>query len=138
MTQKSNGMQRGTLNALGYEQVDGSHYESDSIAALVTNPITVCIVLMLYCMNRTWTSAIIDVEGAFLQGQFVNGEELYIEVPDGFQEWYPGEVVLRMNVPLYGTKQAAYCFFKTLEAHIKKRLIRACILAGLTGKWSCL
>jgi hypothetical protein len=64
-------------------------------------------------------SAIIDVEGAFLQGQFTNGEELNIEVPDGFQEWYPDEVVLRMSVPLYGTKQAAYCFFQMFDAHIK-------------------
>ena len=119
MKQKSNGTRRGRLNARGYEQVDGSHYASDSIAAPVTNPITVRIVLMLYCMNKTWIAAIIDVEGAFLQGRFANGEELYIEVPDGFQEWYPGDVVLRMNVPLYGTKQAAYCFFKTFAAHIK-------------------
>lgn len=88
MKQMSNRTQRGRLNACGYEQVDGSHYASDSIAAPVTNPITVRIVLMLYCMNHTWMSAIIDIEGAFLQGQFVNKEELYIEVPDRFQEWY--------------------------------------------------
>jgi len=37
-------------------------------------------------MNCTWTLAIIDVEGAFLQGHFGNSKELYIEVPDGFQE----------------------------------------------------
>ncbi len=63
---------------------------------------------MLYCMNRTWISAIIDVEGAFLQGRFMNNKELYIEVPDGFHEWYEGDVVLCMNIPLYGTPQAAY------------------------------
>ena len=57
MKQKSNGTRRGRLNARGYKQVDGSHYASDSIAAPVTNPITVRIVLMLYCMNGTWTSA---------------------------------------------------------------------------------
>jgi hypothetical protein len=55
------------FNACGYEQIDGSHYASDSIAAPVTNPITVRIVLMFYCMNHTWTLVIIDVEGAFLQ-----------------------------------------------------------------------
>jgi hypothetical protein len=44
---------------------------------------------------------------------------MYIEVPDGFQEWYQGDIVLCMNIPLYGTKQAAYCFFKTLAKHIK-------------------
>ena len=38
---KSNGTCRGRLNARGYEQVNGSHYASDSIAAPVTNLITV-------------------------------------------------------------------------------------------------
>jgi hypothetical protein len=70
-------------------------------------------------MNCTWKLAIINVEGAFLQGRFTNGEELYIEVPDGFHEWYEGNVVLCMNVPLFGTKQAAYCFFKTFASRIK-------------------
>jgi hypothetical protein len=67
-------------------------------------------------MNHTWTLAIINVEGTFLQGCLLNEEELYIEVPDGFQEWYEGNVVLHMKVPLHGTKQAAYCFFKTFAA----------------------
>jgi hypothetical protein len=41
MKLKLNGIWRGRLNARGYEQVDGSHYASDSIAAPVTIPITV-------------------------------------------------------------------------------------------------
>ena len=68
MKLKSNGTRRGRLNARGYEQVDGSHYASDSIATPVINPITVQIILILYCTNPTWISAIIDVEGTFLQG----------------------------------------------------------------------
>jgi hypothetical protein len=39
------------LKAQGYEKVDGSHYASDSIAADGTNPITVQIVLVMYCVN---------------------------------------------------------------------------------------
>jgi hypothetical protein len=112
MKLKLNGTQRGRLNACRYKQVNGSHYVSDSIAVPVTNPITVHIILMLYCMNHTWTSAIFDDEGAFLQGCSTNGEEIYIEVPDGFHKWYKGNVVLCMNVLLYGTKQTACCFFK--------------------------
>jgi hypothetical protein len=52
MNLKSNGTLRGRLNAHGYEQVHESHYVSDSIAAPVINPITVQIILMLYCMNH--------------------------------------------------------------------------------------
>ena len=57
---------------------------------------------MLYYMNRTWTSATIDVEGLLLQGCFANGEELNIEAPDEFHEWYEGDAVLHMNVPCMG------------------------------------
>ncbi len=57
-------------------------------------------------------SAIIDVEGAFLQEHIDNSEELYMEVPDGFKRHDSGDVVLRRNVPIYGTKKAAYFFSK--------------------------
>jgi hypothetical protein len=66
-----------------------------------------------------WVSVIINAEGAFLQGCTANGEKLYIEVLDGFKEWYKGNVVLCMNVLLYGAKQAAHCFFKTFAKRIK-------------------
>ena len=91
---KSNGTHQGRFNTRGYEQVDGRHYAPDSIAMPVTNPITVQIVLMLWCVNPGWISAIIDVEGAFLQGKFENGKELYMEVPNVFKEHYSGDVVL--------------------------------------------
>lgn len=88
MKLKANGTLHGRLNARGYTQVDWSPYGSDSsaIAMPVTNPITVQIILILYCMNPTQMLAIIDVESVFLEGCFENGEELYIKVPDGFQE----------------------------------------------------
>ena len=76
------------LNARGHKQVDGSHYALDSIDAPVTNPITVCFILLLAHMNPTWIMVIIPFEGAFLQGMFKNGEELYIKVPERFIECY--------------------------------------------------
>jgi hypothetical protein len=47
-----------------------------------------------------------------------------MEVPGGFEEHYSGDVVLRMNVPLCITKQAAYCFFKTFGEYVKKMQYR--------------
>ena len=64
-------------------------------------------------------SAIIDVKRAFFQGQFENCEELYLEVPDEFEDWYEGHVVLCMNTPIYGVELATYFFFKTFAKHIK-------------------
>jgi hypothetical protein len=121
MKKKTNGKLRGRLNARGYEQVDGVHFHADSVAAPVTNAMSVRMMLILMCMNPNWVAEVVDVEGAFLQGKFTDGEELYIEVPDGFEEWYPGDVVLRLNVPIYGTKQAAACFYKRLVEKVKGR-----------------
>ena len=42
-------------------------------------------------------------------------------MPDGFEKWYLKDIVLRMNVPMYGTKQAAYCFFKTFAKQVKNK-----------------
>ena len=76
----------------------------------------------MMAMNPKWIPLLIEVEGAFLQGKFVNGEVLYIRVPDGFSKWYDEATeVLRMNVPIDGTKQAANCFYQTLVSKVKDR-----------------
>ena len=123
MKKKTNGKFRGRLNARGYEQIDGKHYHAQNIAAPVTNANTVRIVVTLLCMNAKWIAEVVDVEGAFLQGKFKDGEELWIEIPDGMDKYYGDrkDTVLKMNVPLYGTKQAAHCFYVTLVEEIKKR-----------------
>ena len=39
-------------------------------------------------------------EGAFLQGEFTGGEEIYIEVPQGWEEYYDDDTVLLLNVSI--------------------------------------
>lgn len=112
MKLKANGTRRGRLNARGYEQQDGVHYFSDSIYAPVTNPAAIRIGCTLLAMNPDYIAIVLDVEGAFLQGAFLNGEKIYAEVPDGWESFYGGDDVLLMNVPIYGTKQASQCFYK--------------------------
>ena len=63
-----------------------------------------------------------DVEGAFPQGESDDGEELYIKVPDGWEEFYPGNVVLTVNVPIYGMKQVGSCFYKTFVKRVTQVL----------------
>jgi Reverse transcriptase (RNA-dependent DNA polymerase) len=72
-------------------------------------------------MNPEWVAEIVDVEGAYLQGEFTEGEEIHIEVPQGFEGYYDEDYVLKRNVPLYGMKQAASCFYKKLVKAVKKR-----------------
>ena len=80
MKRKTNGKLCGRLNARGYEELEGKHNYSDSIAAPVTNPNTIRIVWTLLAMIPDWIAVVIDVEGAFLQGKFTNGEQMHIDV----------------------------------------------------------
>ena len=72
MKKKPSGKLRGRLNVRGYEQIEGKSYYSDSIAAPVTNANSVRVVWVLMAACPEWIAVVIDVEGAFLQGKFVN------------------------------------------------------------------
>ena len=112
MKKKTNGKLWGRLNAHGYEQMDGKCYYSDFITALVTNPNTICIVWTLMEMNPCWVAIVIDVEGAFLQGKFTNGEKMHIKV----EKFYGSrkDVALMLNVPIYSTNRQHIVFIKHL------------------------
>lgn len=144
MKMESNGTHRGRLNAQEYKQVDGIHCASDSIATPVTNPITVWIVIMLYCMNPIWTSAIINVEDTFLHRWFENGKELHVKVSDDFKEWYPGDIVLCMNDHCMVPRRWHIDFSRHLQRIQRiwpphnQRQIHFCDLLGLIMQWSSL
>ena len=96
--------------------MDGIHYNSNDKAAPVAGNMTVMIMFVLMIMASLW-SELLDVKGAFLNGQFAEGEQLYMHVPQGFEQYYAKNVVLLMLRMLYGLKQAAMAFWK--EAHIQ-------------------
>jgi hypothetical protein len=74
--------------ARGFEQVDGQHYESNDIAAPVASNLAIRICFVLLPMTE-WYAHLMDVKGAFLTGEFGNGEKLYMDVPQGFEQYYP-------------------------------------------------
>ena len=94
--------------------------------------------LTLLAMNPKWEAKVVDVEGAFLQGKFTDGEKLYIEITDSMEKFYGTQKdnVLLLNMPIYGTKQAASCFYKTLVKKCKKegiaghKVIPVCTMFG--------
>ena len=110
---KSNGTLRARMNTRGYKQLEGEMYKSNSIAAPVTNDITIRVVLTLmllaFCHGQ-----IVDIKGAFLHGHFENGEIIHMSVPKGFKRYYPRDVVLLLLKTLYGLKQAAMAFWREL------------------------
>jgi hypothetical protein len=72
MKKKLNGTYRARLNARGFKQVAGKHYDATAIAAPVTSDTTIHIVLMLLLMAN-WYGELLDVEGAFPHGEFEEG-----------------------------------------------------------------
>ena len=64
----------------------------------------------------------------------MNGEEMDIEVPDGFQKWYEDDGVLRMNLHCTGQNKLRIVSSRHLHRKLKIRpirnqgLIHACIL----------
>ena len=57
------------------------------------NLITIRICMILMCMCN-WYAYMIDVEGAFLYGRFLNGERILLKVLEPFIKWYPSYVLL--------------------------------------------
>ena len=110
---KSNGTHRAKVNGSGFKQIPGQHYDSSSIHAPVTNATSIRVILVLMLMAN-WTANVVDVKGAFLHGEFTDGEEIFMEVPQGFEKHYPGNVVLRLLKTIYGLKQAAMAFWRML------------------------
>ena len=56
-------------------------------------------------MVLTWYVYILDVNGAFLHGQFRNGEVIYTEVPQGFHKYWDPKIWLWLLMKTcYGLK----------------------------------
>jgi hypothetical protein len=116
MKKKANGTYRARLNARGYEQVDGVHYDSHNISAPVTNDVTIRIVMVIMIMAN-WCGELLDIKGAFLHGDFEDGKNVFMEVPEGFEKHYdPMYYVLLLLQTIYGLKQSAMAFWKKLLA----------------------
>ena len=81
MNKKSSGVQREYLNARGYEQVYGLHYDSANILSLVANDTRNKIVLvseiMVAWLHRTCRTKILLLHGEFTE----NENPTYMDIP---------------------------------------------------------
>jgi hypothetical protein len=103
------------MNARGFKQVKGQHYNGTTISspARVTNSATIGIVLMLMIMASMLVH-VGDVKGTFLHGEFENGEIIHMKISQGFEKHFPEGSVLLLLKCLYGLKQAAEAFWRQL------------------------
>ena len=123
MKRKANGTRRARLNTKGCSQRPGLHYDEDNISSPVTNltSIRIAFIIMIMADMVGWVK---DVNGAFLTGEFqATDPVLYMHIPKGMEKWYKhleGEHVLKLLVPIYGTKQAARCYFDKAKGVLRK------------------
>jgi hypothetical protein len=100
MKKKSNGTLRGQMNAREFKQVEGQHYNVMKISSPVTNSATIRIVLMLMIM-ASMLAHVVDVKGAFLHGEFEDGEIIHMKVPQGFKKHFSERSVLLLKMSLW-------------------------------------
>ena len=110
MKKKSSGKFRARLNARGYEQVEGEHYNPNEVSSPVASDVTIRVVLVLMIMAN-WENYLADANGAFLMGDFEDDdEEIFMEIPKGFENKYGVGKLLKLLKTIYGLKQAARMF----------------------------
>jgi len=113
MKKKSNGTLHGQMNARGVKQVEGQHYDGTAISSPVTKSATIRIVLTLMMM-ASMLAHVVDVKGAFLHGEFEDGEVIHMKVLQGFKKHFPEGSVLLLLKCHYGLKQVAKAFWRQL------------------------
>ena len=113
MKKKANRTYRARMNAQGYKQMNGVHCNEDAKAAPVANKIVIRMVLVLIVM-ALWWAELLDMQGAFLTGEMDLENGCYLQVPERFSKFYPGNVVLQLLKTLYRLRQSAFVFWKSL------------------------
>ena len=73
------------------------------------------------------TGEVLDIQGAFLHGLFEDNEELYMEIPEGFEHYYDSvEYLLLLLRTIYGLKNAAMAFWRELVKCFKSMKYEIC------------
>ena len=111
MKKKLNVILGDRINGRLYEQVGGIHYYVSSIHSPVSIDVRIRIAMIMVLVSG-WDSQIVDVKGAFLNGDLDDSDKVHTHVPQGFKKYYTSDVVLILLKSIYGTKQAAMQFWK--------------------------
>ena len=102
------------LVAKGYSQIQGIDY--DETYAPVARLASLRTVLAVATRND-WDIEVFDFHSAFLNGKLGDGEDIYMEPPEGYtmrgKHVHP---VAKLNVALYGSKQGALRWYQELSS----------------------
>ena len=75
MKQKADGTKRARVNARGYQQIPGVHYDKTNISSPVVNEASIFIILILIVMARMYAE-LNDVRGAFFEWFVLSRREI--------------------------------------------------------------
>ena len=109
MKKKANGQYHACLPAREFKQTHGKPFVYHDILSLVVHDVMVHIVLTMLLMSG-WAAHIVDVNRAFLLGEFKENEHIYMKILKGFEKFYNLDVLLYLQKTLYGVKNAAKAF----------------------------
>ena len=108
MKKKPDGTYRARNAIRGFMQQDGKHFDSHDKSSPVVSTVGVRIAMVLNLVGAFYQH-LVDVEGAFLNGEFqeLDKHKLYVKIPIAYQKRYPSWAVFLLLKTQYGTVQAA-------------------------------
>ncbi|KAE8723356.1 MORC family CW-type zinc finger protein 3 isoform 2 [Hibiscus syriacus] len=103
------------LVARGFTQTYGLDYEETFAPVAKLNTVRV---LLSLAVNLDWTLRQFDVKNAFLNGELE--EEVFMEVPPGFDELKKDGRVCKLKKSIYGLKQSPRAWFERFTRAVKQ------------------
>lgn len=103
------------LVARGYTQTYGIDYQETFAPVAKQNTIRV---LLFLAANSNWPLHQLDVKNAFLNGEL--SEEVYMDIPPGFEDQQTRGKVCKLKKSLYGLKQSPLAWFSRFSQVLKK------------------
>ena len=96
MKKKVNCDYRAPLAAMGFKQKQRKSLVHHDLSSLVMHDITMHIILVMMHMQKL-SAHLVDVNGAFLLGEFESNEKIYMKISQGFQKSFTWIVVLKKD-----------------------------------------
>ena len=103
------------LVARGFTQTYGLDYEETFAPVAKLNTVRV---LLSLAANLDWSLRQFDVKNAFLNGELE--EEVFMEVPPGFEEMKKDGRVCKLKKSIYGLKQSPRAWFERFTKAVKE------------------
>jgi len=115
---KGRSVEKAHFVAKGFTQIPGRNFGRTFAPVACQASVRI---IAAYCTREDWELHSLDIKRAFLHGKI--DEVVYIHQPRGYEKSGPnGErLVGRLNSSLYGIKQAAYMFYKTLREELESQ-----------------